>query len=91
MTYHGSQFFANEAEGRRRGQTAFEAEIERLGIRHVVARVRRPQANAKIERVHKEIERRRPPPGPSRPWRPSGETGRGATSPWMARSTRRGQ
>ena len=56
MTDHGSQFFANEAEGRKRGQAAFEAELERLGIRHVVARVRHPQTNGKIERVHKDIE-----------------------------------
>ena len=58
MTDHGSQFFANEAEGRRRGETAFEAELKRLGIRHVLSRIRRPQTNGKIERVHKEIERR---------------------------------
>ena len=58
MADHGSQFFANEAEGRRRGEAAFEAELTRLGIRHVLARIRHPQANGKIERVHKEIERR---------------------------------
>ena len=56
MTDHGSQFFANEAEGRKRGQAAFEAELERLGIRHIVARVRHPQTNGKIERFHKDIE-----------------------------------
>ena len=33
MTNHGSQLFANEAEGRRRGEAAFEAELKRLGIR----------------------------------------------------------
>ena len=58
MTDHGSQFFANEAEGRRRGEAAFEAELRRLGIRHVMARIAHPQTNGKIERVHKEIERR---------------------------------
>ena len=57
MTDHGSQFFANEAEGRRRGEAAFEAELKRLGIRHVLSRIRHPQTNGKIERVHKEIER----------------------------------
>ena len=80
MTDHGSQFFANEAEERRRGQAAFEAEPGRLGIRHVVARVRHPQANGKIERVHKVIEHRPPSSGPSRPRRPPGATGRGATT-----------
>ena len=58
MTDHGSQFFANEVEGRRRGEAAFEAELKRLGIRHVLARIRRPQTNGKIERIRKEIERR---------------------------------
>ena len=56
MTDHGSQLFANEAEGRRRGEAAFEAELRRLGIRHVMARIAHPQTNGKIERVHKEIE-----------------------------------
>ena len=67
MTDHGSQFFANESEGRRRGQAAFEAEPERLGIWHVVARVRHPQTNGKIERVHKEIERQLPSSGAESP------------------------
>ena len=67
MTDHGSQFFANEAEGRRHGQAAFEADLERPGIRHVAARVRHPQTNGKIERVRKEIERHLPPSRQSRP------------------------
>ena len=67
MTDHGSQFFANEYKGRRRGQAAFEAEPGRLGIRHVVAMVRRLQADGKIERVHKEIERRPPSSGAESP------------------------
>ena len=57
MADHGPQFFANAAEGRRRGEAAFEAELKRLGIRHVLSRIRHPQTNGKIERVHKEIER----------------------------------
>ena len=60
MTDRGSQFFANEAEGRRHGQAAFEAELERLGIRHVAARAHHPQTNGEIERVRKEIERHLP-------------------------------
>ena len=36
---------------------AFKAEPGRHGMRHVVVRVRRPQTNGKIARVHKEIER----------------------------------
>ena len=56
MTDHGTQFFANEAEGRERGEAAFEAELRRLGIRHVKARIAHPQTNGNIERFHKEIE-----------------------------------
>ena len=57
MTDHGSQFFANEAEGRRRGEAAFESELERLNIRHVLARVAHPQTNGKIERFHRVVRR----------------------------------
>ena len=42
---------------RRRGEAAFEAELKRLGIRHVVAKIAHPQTNGRIERVHREIER----------------------------------
>ena len=57
MTDHGSQFFANEAEGRRRGEAAFEAELKRLNTRHVLARIAHPQTNGKIERFHKTVRR----------------------------------
>lgn len=57
MTDHGSQFFANEAEGRRRGEAAFEAELKRLGIRHILARIAHPQTNGKIERFHRTVRR----------------------------------
>ena len=96
MTDHGSQFFASEAEGRRRGEAAFEAELKRLGIRHVLARIRRPQTNGRIERVRKEIERRpasfeaessRTATGCDRRGGGGGES----TSPWAASSARRGR
>ena len=57
MTDHGSQFFANEAEGRKRGKAAFEAELKRLNIRHVLARIAHPQTNGKIERFHRTVRR----------------------------------
>ena len=57
MTDHGSQFFANEAEGRRRGEASFESELERLNIWHVLARVAHPQTNGKIERFHRVVRR----------------------------------
>ena len=57
LTDHGSQFYANEKENARRGMAAFETRLVELGIRHVMARIRHPQTNGKLERFHLEIER----------------------------------
>ena len=57
MSDHGIQFYASESETHRRGRTEFERRLENLQIRHVLARVRHPQTNGKIERFHEEIER----------------------------------
>ena len=48
MADHGSQFFADEADGHRRWEAAFKSKLKRLGIRHVVARIAHPQTNGKI-------------------------------------------
>ena len=56
LTDHGSQFFANEKKDARRGAAAFETKMEALGIRHIMARIRHPQTNGKLERFHSEIE-----------------------------------
>ena len=56
LTDHGSQFYANEKENAKRGMAAFETRLIELGIKHVMARIRHPQTNGKLERFHLEIE-----------------------------------
>jgi len=58
LTDHGSQFYANESECRERGESAFEEYLAEHGIRHILARIRHPQTNGKLERFHGEIERK---------------------------------
>ena len=58
LTDRGSQFYANEKENTKRGVATFETRLVELGIKHVLARVRHPQTNGKLERFHLEIERR---------------------------------
>lgn len=58
MTDHGSQFYANEAEARKRGESAYEKNLVELGIRQILAGVRHPQTNGKLERVHGEMQRK---------------------------------
>ena len=58
MTDHGSQFYANQKESAKRGQSAFEERLAELGIRQILSGVRHPQTNGKIERLHGEIQRK---------------------------------
>jgi putative transposase len=58
MTDHGSQFYANEAEARKRGESAYEKKLVELGIKQILAGVRHPQTNGKLERLHGEIQRK---------------------------------
>ncbi len=58
LTDRGSQFYANESECKRKGVSEFEQELVSLGIRHILARVRHPQTNGKLERFHGEINRK---------------------------------
>ena len=55
LTDHGSQFYANEKAESKRGVSGFETELVNLGIKQVMARIRHPQTNGKIERFHSEI------------------------------------
>ena len=57
LTDHGSQFYANERNDARRGVSVFEAKLVELGIKQVMARVRHPQTNGKLERFHLEIQK----------------------------------
>ena len=58
MTDHGSQFYANEAEARKRGESEYEKRLVDLGIKQILARIKHPQTNGKLERLHGEIERK---------------------------------
>lgn len=60
MTDHDSQFYANEAEAGKRGESEFEKRLVDLGIRQLLARVKHPQTNGKLERIHGEIQRKLP-------------------------------
>ena len=60
MMDHDSQFYANEAEARKRGESEFEKRLVELGIRQILARVKHPQTNGKLERIHGEIQRKLP-------------------------------
>jgi len=58
LTDHGSQFYANQPECKKRGASEFEMELVKLEIRHILARVNHPQTNGKLERFHGEIQRK---------------------------------
>ena len=50
-TDHGTQFFANEQEGKKQGESDFTKAVRGAGSKHILARVKHPQANEKAERV----------------------------------------
>jgi putative transposase len=56
-TDHGSQFVANEQKGKKQGVSQFTLFLQSLGIQHIKARIKHPQANGKNERVKQTIEK----------------------------------
>ena len=58
LTDHGSQFYANASEKKRKGTSRFEERLVELDIRQILARVGHPQTNGKLERLHGEINRK---------------------------------
>ncbi len=55
---HGTQFYAVAAQERKRGATEFEKYLVANDIRHLLARVRHPETNGKIERLFGEFNRK---------------------------------
>ena len=60
MTDRGSQFYASALEAKKKGASVFEKRLVELGIRQILAGVRHPQTNGKLERLHGEIQRKLP-------------------------------
>ena len=60
MTDRGSQFYASTLEAKKKGASVFEKRLVGLGIRQILAGVRHPQTNGKLERLHGEIQRKLP-------------------------------
>ncbi len=50
-----SQFYANDAETRKRDESTYKNPVD-LDIRHILARLKHPQINGKMEWLHGEIE-----------------------------------
>ena len=60
MTDRGSQFYANASEAKRKGASEYEKRLVELGIRQILAGVRHPQTNGKLEKLHGELQRKLP-------------------------------
>ncbi len=58
LTDRGSRFHAGGSEHKKKGASEFEQELVRWEIRHILARVSRPQTNGKLKRFHVEIQRK---------------------------------
>ena len=48
LTDHGSQFYANQTEYKKKGASRFEQELVRLEIKHIMTRVNHRQTNGMI-------------------------------------------
>ena len=59
MTARRAPFYAGDS-GSEGGGTEFEKELVRLGIRHLLSRVNRPQTGGKLARFHGELQRTLP-------------------------------
>ena len=60
LTDRGIQFYANEAEEREKGLTAFERYLIENQIRQILARVSHPQTNGKVESFFRTLEEKLP-------------------------------
>ena len=60
MTDHGSQFYANASEAKRKGASDFEKRLVGLEIHQILARVKHTQTNDKLRRLRGKIQRKLP-------------------------------
>ena len=60
MTDRGSQFYTHASESKKKRVSVFEKRLVELGIKQILAGVRHPQTNGKLERLHGEIQRNCP-------------------------------
>lgn len=54
---HGSQFICNEKEGKKQGESDFTKVLKSYEVKQIFARIKRPQANGKVERLISTIKR----------------------------------
>jgi transposase InsO family protein len=59
ITDHGSQFFANKTDKNGDSESAFSAFLAENGIKHILARVKHPQTNGKVEKWYHTYEKNR--------------------------------
>jgi transposase InsO family protein len=59
LTDHGSEFYANKLDRRGKSSSGFQSFLKKHGIKHIVARVKHPQTNGKIERWYQTYNRKR--------------------------------
>ena len=48
---HGPQFICNEKEGKKQGESKLSKVLKGYGVKQIFARIKRPQANGKVERL----------------------------------------
>ena len=54
---NGSVFKALVCEGKKKGESEFEIEAEKAGVKQIFARVRHPQSNGKLEKLNDTIQK----------------------------------
>jgi transposase InsO family protein len=59
ITDHGTQFFANKMDKNGESESAFGMFLAENGIKHIMARVKHPQTNGKIEKWYHTYEKNR--------------------------------
>ena len=59
ITDHGTKFFANKTDKKGESECAFDAFLAKNEIKHILARVKHPQTNGKIEKWYHTYEKSR--------------------------------